>query len=90
MLRNRITNSIFLLKNRKFSVSSSLCTDKQNVPSFKELSETQKRILEEDKEKLIWRNQPLEQPYAFKSKFNVFDNDKLEPRYFNTSLITFS
>ncbi|KAL7051175.1 hypothetical protein ACKWTF_004368 [Chironomus riparius] len=79
MLRNRITNSIFVLRNRNFSVSSSLSTDKQNVPSYRQLSEVQKRKLDEDKEKLIWRNKPLDQPYAFKSKFNVFGGDELEP-----------
>lgn len=89
MLRNRITNSIFLLKNRNFSVSYNLFSDKQNVPSFKQLSETRKRKLDEDKEKLIWRTRPLDQPYAFKSRFNAFGGDELEPRYFNTNLLNF-
>lgn len=87
MLRHRITNLIFLLKNRNFSVSSSFSTDKQNVPSYKQLSEVQKQKLEEDKQKLIWRTKPLDQPYAFKSKFNVFGGDELEPRYFHKNYI---
>lgn len=80
MLHNRLTRLVCLARHQNLSTSYVAFNEKQSVPSFKELNENLKKKIDEDKENLIWRNKPLDQPYAFKSKFRVFGSEELEPK----------
>ncbi|KAG5674956.1 hypothetical protein PVAND_004900 [Polypedilum vanderplanki] len=75
--------SYLLRKHRNFSVTSiSFCDPpqrfNQDVPSFKPLSESRQKKIEDDKRKLIWRVKPMKQPFVTKSALSVFDQDPAE------------